>query len=128
MTTLPADLPKGKIVGRFLILSVDTPDDGDRYPDPQPAVGAITLTLQDGQVIRSTSTSEPVTIIVEPLTYTFDMDGYVIDAEDQQGAWVPCGKYRVSASLQVGALKDFEIEVLPTHDDLNPLDLTEAAA
>lgn len=122
--TLPASLTYGHVVGR-IILAVADASDADRMPDSAPAQGTVTFTPKNPQV--RIGEPAPVLVVKQPITCTLDGTGNLIDPEGAAGVWLVTGVYAVKYSLgpQVASVTH-DIEVLSSHTDVAPLDLTTA--
>lgn len=124
MTDLPADIAYGYVVGRYLVANGDTVVDVDGYPEGTPAVGVVKFTPVSPDVLSS----EPATVIPQPVVASIDADGYMIDPTGAAGVWLVTGQYTVSFAFNgVNDKPMFTIEVLSTHTLIAPLDLTTAA-
>lgn len=117
----------GFVVGRFAVALSKTPAGGGTPP----------LYALNGQVeFRPINVgplytdSDPVTISEEPVTVDLDNHGYIKNPAQgmpngSRGVLVPVGHYWVYVRSQYrNAVTPFPIEVLPTHTQADPLDLT----
>lgn len=123
MTTMPAEVVHGKVVGRFLLAVADATDP-DRLPDARPATGQIVFT----PTVPNMKTAAPdlATVIKTPIRCSINADGYLTDPEDGDGVWLVAGIYRVTYALTGVMIASHVIEVLTDHTDEAPLDLTNA--
>lgn len=74
--SLPTNVGSGRIVGRYVVGVIDSPDDTDDEPELIPARGTITFTPSIGYVPNST-TEIPMTIMKAPITGVLDSEGYL---------------------------------------------------
>lgn len=123
MTTLPAEVTYGHVVGRFLLAVADGTD-SDRMPDAVPASG--TITFKPKNIVQRTAT-EPATIIRADVKCTVGNDGWLVDPRNSEGVWLTVGRYDVVFQFTGAILAGFEIEVTNAHTLASPLDLTTAA-
>lgn len=124
-TALPSTITYGKVVGRFILAVGDTSTDPDVLPDAVAASGVVSFT--PALVIgRETSAVPPTTVIRKVIDCTLNADGDLIDPVGQLGVWLTTGSYRVAYSLSGATVPSHVIEVLDTHTDAAPLDLTVA--
>jgi hypothetical protein len=72
-----APLVYGKVIGRFLAMVADGPEDANDFPDGVPLTGDITFTPQVSSVIVPSATPAPTTVLPMPIKATLDADGYV---------------------------------------------------
>lgn len=121
--TLPESIQYGKVVGRF-ILAVADASDADRTPDAIPATGNIVFTpaITNSKIL----TPDPVTVVRTPIRCTLNALGELVDPELALGVWLIEGVYKVTYSLANVTIASHDIQVLTTHTDENPLDLTNA--
>lgn len=124
MTALPAELTYGKVVGRFIFAAADAPTDPDVLPDAVPAQGTVTLTPLNPHI--KTTSPRPTLVVKRPLTYSLDAEGYLTDENGLDGVWVVTGAYTVAYTLPGATLASHTIDVLATHTEETPLDLTTA--
>lgn len=122
-TSMPSDLTFGKVVGRF-ILAVADASDPDRLPDATPALGNITLTPVNPNLKANSPT--PTTVVRAPVRCSVDNNGNLIDPQGSTGVWLSTGIYKVTYNLANATINSHNIEVLGSHDDAHPLDLTNA--
>lgn len=74
--TLPTNVGSGRIVGRFVVGIIDSPNDLDDEPELIPAQGTITFTPNIKYIPNST-TEIPMTIMQAPITGVLDSEGYL---------------------------------------------------
>lgn len=123
MADLPAELPFGKVVARLILAVADSSDTG-RLPDATPAVGTVFFT--PSSAIIKTQLPTPATVVKQPIECGIDADGFLIDPEGDLGVWLVAGVYNVRYKIPLASVPTHDIEVLATHDDATPLDLTNA--
>ncbi len=81
---LPSNVSFGTIVGRFMRAVADGPDTG-RDPDGIPLAGLTVKFIPSSGRFKNATATPPVMIVADPITATTDADGYLIDAEGEQG-------------------------------------------
>lgn len=129
---LPSTYAYGKVVGRIIYAIGDTAEDADDKPQARAAAGTVTFTpMATGAKV---TTADYTAIIMNgAVKASLSSSGRILDAEGRQGIWLIQGIYRVDFSFTAtsdglrGSLPPFQIEVLPAHTDLAPLDLASAA-
>lgn len=129
---LPSTYAYGKVVGRIIYAIGDTAEDADDKPQARAAAGTVTFTpMATGAKV---TTADYTAIIMNgAVKANLSSSGRILDAEGRQGIWLIQGIYRVDFSFTAtsdglrGSLPPFQIEVLPAHTDLAPLDLASAA-
>lgn len=129
---LPSTYAYGKVVGRIIYAIGDTAEDADDKPQARAAAGTVTFTpMATGAKV---TTADYTAIVMNgAVKANLSSSGRILDAEGRQGIWLIQGIYRVDFSFTAtsdglrGSLPPFQIEVLPAHTDLAPLDLASAA-
>lgn len=125
MTDLPAAVTFGKVVGRFL-LAVGDSDDAGSNPDARAGSGSILFTPRPANKrVASASVPEWVTVTNRPPLCTLDADGFLVDAQGNQGVWLAVGVYDVTFRLKDTRILPITIEVTADHAT-TPLDLSVA--
>jgi len=127
---LPPQYTFGKVIGRFLLAVADTPQDADALPQARPVSGTATFT--PGVTLRKildVGDGTGAFVSQSAVIATIDQDGYLIDEEGNDGIWLVTGMYSVAFQLSDprAAIQGFDIELMESHDDLNPLDLPNAS-
>jgi hypothetical protein len=121
VTELPTDIKFGKVAARFLLAVGDSGDAGSE-PDAQPAAGHVKfLPRQPNQ--RSNAAGGALVTSRPPLC-ELDEDGYLVDAQGNQGVWLLEGAYDVTFNIKGVRLAPLTIEVTEDHTDGSPLVLT----
>ena len=81
---LPSNVSFGTVVGRFMRAVADGPDTG-RDPDGIPLAGLTVKFIPSVDRFKNATATPPVMIVADPITAATDADGYLIDAEGEQG-------------------------------------------
>jgi hypothetical protein len=120
MTDLPAEVKFGKVVARFLLAIGDSDDPGS-MPDAAPATGTIKFT----PLVPNTKVVAPEAALVTARPPLCQLaDGYLVDAQGNQGVWLLAGAYDVVFSIKGVRLAPLTIIVTEDHTDAAPLVLT----
>lgn len=118
---MPSDVEYGKVVGRFIVAVPDATDP-DNLPEATAGVGSVKITpIGRGPV---TSPADPALVIREPITCPLDTDGNLLDLVGEIGVWLVVGLYKVSYNITGARIRTHMIQVLSTHTDDDPLDVT----
>ena len=119
---LPADIPFGYVVGRFMLAVGDTPADEDALPDAAPVLG--TVRFRPEVPIIVSLENQPTTIVTQTVEASL-VNGVLTDSSGNEGVWLVAGVYNVTFQMQPGiALPPIRAVV----SEEIPLDLTLAAA
>lgn len=121
--TVPAEVPSGKVVGRFVKAVADGSDAGSE-PDVVAAVGSVRFTPQAAN--QRAVTPELVTVTSHPVVSQLDVDGYLVDSQGAKGVWLPVGFYDVVFNLRGIRIHPTSIYVQEGYTDAAPLDLAVA--
>lgn len=122
-TSMPTDVSYGKVVGRFIHAVADA-SDTDRLPDAIATVGNVIFTPAQPNI--KTDLPVPTTVVKSLIRCSINGNGEVIDPMGGLGVWLVTGVYKVSYDLSDTQLPTHNIQVLSTHDDEHPLDLSNS--
>ena len=127
MTTLPAEITYGRVVGRWILAVADTPDDVDELPEAQVPTGNVSFTRINTYSIREDTTQADGTyvgILKQNVATVLGADGELrMNQAAPPGVWLITGYYKVSATIAGAQWPSFDIEVTTAHTQENPLDL-----
>ena len=121
---LPDSYSWGFVVARSIHAMADTAEDEDRYPEARGSSGRVTFTPK---IRFNKHTETPTAFVQHEIISARIVRGELRDAEDFAGIYLISGVYTVSFTLDGGSIPTFDIEVLETHTEENPLDLVLAA-
>lgn len=122
--SLPPELQYGHVVGRFLLAVADA-SDPERMPDA--AIPAdLKVELSPKAPLIRVGAPNPVTVVRSRIVCTLDATGRLIDPEGADGVWLVTGQYSVKYQSASITVPPHDIEVLATHTEAAPLDLTIA--
>lgn len=119
---LPTELQGvGRVVGRFIVVTPDTVNDVDVYPEARGATGSVTFTPST----KLSKTADYAAFVGHPAK-TFPVDAYGImqDEELTGGVWLREDVYTVSYNLSGLNIASHTIEVTSGHTEEDPLVLS----
>ena len=119
---LPVELQGvGRVKGRFILVSPDTINDPDVYPEARASSGTVTFTPAS----RLTKTTNYAAVVGHPAkTFPVDSYGVLQDEELSGGVWLREDTYLVSYSLQGMTIAPHSIVVTSAYTDESPLVLS----
>ena len=119
---LPVELQGvGRVKGRFILVSPDTINDLDVYPEARASSGTVTFTPAS----RLTKTTNYAAVVGHPAkTFPVDSYGVLQDEELSGGVWLREDTYLVSYSLQGMTIAPHSIVVTSAYTDESPLILS----
>ena len=129
----PEGVSYGLVIGRWIQIVGDTPDDPDKLPDTKPISGSVGFTRKVKTTIREDTTQEDgsyVGIAKQSITgYLRTVDGELAVSVDNDttGLWLVTGVYTVVFTLSGTTWPSFDIEVTEAHTLETPLDLISAS-
>ena len=129
----PEGVSYGLVIGRWIQIVGDTPDDPDKLPDTKPISGSVGFTRKVKTTIREDTTQEDgsyVGIAKQSITgYLRTIDGELAVSVDNDttGLWLVTGVYTVVFTLSGTTWPSFDIEVTEAHTLETPLDLISAS-
>ena len=119
---LPTELQGvGRVVGRFIVVTPDTANDIDVYPEARGATGSVTFTPST----KLSKTADYAAFVGHP-SKTFPVDAYGVmqDEELTGGVWLREDVYTVSYDLSGLNIASHTIEVTSGHTEEDPLVLS----
>ena len=119
---LPTELQGvGRVVGRFIVVTPDTVNDADAYPEARGATGTVTFTPST----KLSKTTDYHAFVGHP-SKTFPVDAYGImqDEELTGGVWLREDTYTVSYNLAGLNIASHTIDVTSAHTNESPLVLS----
>ena len=119
---LPTELQGvGRVVGRFIVVTPDTVNDADAYPEARGATGTVTFTPST----KLSKTTDYHAFVGHP-SKTFPVDAYGImqDEELTGGVWLREDTYTVSYNLAGLNIASHTIDVNSAHTNESPLVLS----
>ena len=119
---LPVELQGvGRVKGRFILVSPDTINDPDVYPEARASSGTVTFT--PASIL--TKTTNYAAVVGHPAkTFPVDSYGVLQDEELSGGVWLREDTYLVSYSLQGMTIIPHSIVVTSAYTDESPLVLS----
>ena len=119
---LPVELQGvGRVKGRFVLVSPDTINDPDVYPEARASSGTVTFTPAS----RLSKTTNYAAVVGHPAkTFPVDSYGVLQDEELSGGVWLREDTYLVSYSLQGMTIIPHSIVVTSAYTDESPLVLS----
>jgi hypothetical protein len=84
---LPSNVSFGTVTGAFLRAVADSPTDSDRDPEGLPVADlSVRFTASiSPAIVRDTSATPPVTILIDPITAVVDSSGILVGPDGQPG-------------------------------------------
>lgn len=119
---LPTELQGvGRVVGRFIVVTPDTVNDVDVYPEARGSTGSVTFTPST----KLSKTADYAAFVGHP-SKTFPVDAYGVmqDEELTGGVWLREDVYTVSYNLSGLNIASHTIEVTSGHTEEDPLVLS----
>lgn len=119
---LPVELQGvGRVVGRFIVVTPDTVNDVDVYPEARGAPGSVTFT----PATKLSKTADYAAFVGHPAK-TFPVDEYGVMQDEQLsgGVWLREDVYTVSYNLSGLNIASHNIEVTSYHTEEVPLVLS----
>ena len=116
---LPIELQNfGRVAGRFILVSKDTINDADLYPEGIGSRGSVTFTPT---VLLTRISNYHAFVGFTPKTFPVDSYGILQDEQVSGGVWLRQATYTVTYSLEGLALPSHTITVTALHTEEAPL-------
>lgn len=121
---LPPELEYGHVVGRFLLAVADSVD-ADRMPDAAIPTD-LKVEFEPKAALMRVGAPNPATVVKSRIWCTVDSGGRLVDPQTADGVWLVAGQYAVKYGSSSVSIPSHDIEVLASHTEAAPLDLTLA--